>query len=361
MDFLAGFTIFLIALIMVINLVPGILVGIQSQRIDYDAVAYRTAVILLEDPGWGYDRNLNTSTTHWEQQLAFTSDVSRFGLAVSKETPNILSRNKIETFFTSGLFTRDDYERKAVFADLPYAPYGYRIALAIDGEGTKSTGDTVPEVSYGYMRRFVKVKDYTSATLPAAPYVASVPITNTTGLNHTTYLAVVLNYTELNEPVISDAFRINPQSDNVTVTLTGLTEALQATANFTDIQQVTLTGVTLSKWDLATSPPRWVNQTIFLRDYVLYNQTPAQVQDGGVAFPVRNTTTLGLELLPPLPFAEDPNAVISINFTFRYDWASATNAENQHNFVFDNDVFAYSPATVTVPALKNGVVEVAIW
>ena len=51
-DFLAGFTIFILALIMVINLVPGILVGLESQSIDYDAVAYRTSVILTEDPGW---------------------------------------------------------------------------------------------------------------------------------------------------------------------------------------------------------------------------------------------------------------------------------------------------------------------
>ncbi|NLZ31190.1 MAG: hypothetical protein GX885_10720, partial [Methanomicrobiales archaeon] len=52
LDFLAGFTIFLLALIMVVNMVPGLLAGLESSGIDYDAVAYRTGVILAEDPGW---------------------------------------------------------------------------------------------------------------------------------------------------------------------------------------------------------------------------------------------------------------------------------------------------------------------
>jgi hypothetical protein len=38
--------------VVVANMVPSLLVGLQrSTAIDYDAVAYRTAVILTEDPG----------------------------------------------------------------------------------------------------------------------------------------------------------------------------------------------------------------------------------------------------------------------------------------------------------------------
>ena len=50
-DFLAGFTIFMVAFIWVATMVPGLFIGIQSYTIDYDAVAYRTGVILAEDPG----------------------------------------------------------------------------------------------------------------------------------------------------------------------------------------------------------------------------------------------------------------------------------------------------------------------
>ncbi len=50
-DFLAGFTIFIVAFVWVISLVPGLLIDLQAFTIDYDAVAYRTGVILVEDPG----------------------------------------------------------------------------------------------------------------------------------------------------------------------------------------------------------------------------------------------------------------------------------------------------------------------
>ncbi len=50
-DFIVGFTIFLIAFIWVVSLVPGLLINLQGFTIDYDAVAYRTGVILVEDPG----------------------------------------------------------------------------------------------------------------------------------------------------------------------------------------------------------------------------------------------------------------------------------------------------------------------
>ena len=51
-DFLVGFTIFILAFIWVVSIIPGLLIGLQSNTIDYDAVAYRTGVILVEDPGY---------------------------------------------------------------------------------------------------------------------------------------------------------------------------------------------------------------------------------------------------------------------------------------------------------------------
>ena len=50
-DFIAGFTIFMIAFIIVVTMVSGLLVSLQSRTIDYDALAYRTGVILTEDAG----------------------------------------------------------------------------------------------------------------------------------------------------------------------------------------------------------------------------------------------------------------------------------------------------------------------
>ncbi|KQC03036.1 MAG: hypothetical protein APR53_01655, partial [Methanoculleus sp. SDB] len=348
-DFLAGFTIFIVALIMVINLVPGILVGIQSEPIDYDAVAYRTAVILLEDPGWGYDRNANTSTSRWEQQLTFKADISRFGLAVSKETPNILARNKIDTFFNDAFFTRDDYERKAIFADLPYAPYAYNIALSVDGDPTIMIGDPVPKVSYGYMRRFVKVKEHTSMTIQSGAHTAAVRTNETNPpsdpLSHTTHMSVILNYTELNDLTVGNAYDINPYTDNVTIIVDGFRPALETLGHFSNMTQVTFVSVNLSKWNVPAAgsiPPSWLHLDGALQNYLLYNETTADPHDRDDPFFVLNSSEIGLELLPPLPFAEDPDARICVNFTFRYDWSSNQTADGQHHFLFNNDTFEYN-------------------
>ncbi|MBN1194817.1 MAG: hypothetical protein JXA08_05665 [Methanomicrobiaceae archaeon] len=374
-DFLAGFTIFIVALIMVINLVPSILVGIQGQPIDYDAVAYRTAVILLEDPGWGYDRNANTSTSRWEQQITFKADISRFGLAVSKETPNILSRNKIDTFFDDTYFTREDYERKAIFADLPYAPYAYNITLSVDGDPTITTGDPVPKVSYGYMRRFVKLKEHTSMVIDSGGYNAAVrtnetnPPSNT--LNHTARMSVFFNYTELNDLTVGNAYDINPYTDNVTIIVGGFKTALQSLGppliplgDFVNMTQVTLTSVSLSKWNVPSAgsiPPSWLSVDGALQNYRLYNETTADLHSRDDPFPVLNSSEIGLELLPPLPFAEDPDARICVNFTFRYEWSSNDTADGNHHFLFNDDTFEYNLGTVTSPPLRDGVLEVAVW
>ena len=137
-DFLAGFTIFMITLIYVATLIPTLFLGLQSSSIDYDAVAYRTGVILVEDPGMPYNPS-------WET-LPNTSDsqILRFGLALSKDTPNILSPEKINRFFCSTEFVYpDDYQSRAVFGNYPYL---FNISFQMAGSNvTQSVGDIVPE------------------------------------------------------------------------------------------------------------------------------------------------------------------------------------------------------------------------
>ena len=93
-DFLVGFTIFMVAFIWVATLVPNLFLGVSAHGIDFDAVAYRTGVILAEDPG------ASNVVTPWEVQLdSGKANIARFGLAVSKETPNLLSDLKVKRFF----------------------------------------------------------------------------------------------------------------------------------------------------------------------------------------------------------------------------------------------------------------------
>jgi len=90
-DFIVGFAIFMAAFIMVITLSSGLLVGLQSRHVDYDAVAYRAGVILSEDPGvpntWPGSLMPNSSG-EWEFiGKSAKSDVKRFGLCLYKSTP----------------------------------------------------------------------------------------------------------------------------------------------------------------------------------------------------------------------------------------------------------------------------------
>ena len=134
-DFLVGFTIFLIAFIWVVSIIPGLLIGLQGYTIDYDAVAYRTGVILVEDPG-----EPALPLFSWESQTK--NDVIRFGLTISKDTPNILSQNKVDKFFCSTVFSYpDDYQQRVIFGDYPYQ---FNISLTEFGRNrTWSVGDAM--------------------------------------------------------------------------------------------------------------------------------------------------------------------------------------------------------------------------
>jgi hypothetical protein len=149
LDFLAGFTIFLLALIMVVSMVPGLLAGLGSSSIDYDAVAYRTGVILVEDPGWPV-------YPPWEMKTgAYPDEIERMGLAVSKETPNILLSTKVDAFFNG----RSSHQRiTAARRSSAIFPYSYNFSLRSEDGVPESTGDPLPP-GYGYIRRVVKIKE----------------------------------------------------------------------------------------------------------------------------------------------------------------------------------------------------------
>ncbi|HVP25217.1 MAG TPA: hypothetical protein VMS81_04475, partial [Methanomicrobiales archaeon] len=138
-DFLVGFTIFILSLIMVANFVPSLLVGLQrTTGIDYDAVAYRTGVVLVEDPGEpagipiGRDPMEFSTTADWRPwEFRDSKDqIARFGLALTRDTPNILSINKINRFFCTTLFddrfgsATNDYRSKMLFSSYQY---GYNV------------------------------------------------------------------------------------------------------------------------------------------------------------------------------------------------------------------------------------------
>jgi hypothetical protein len=343
-DFLAGFTIFILALIMVINMVPGIMIGLESQNIDYDAVAYRTAVILVEDPGW-------PANPPWELKDEYhKDDIDRMGLAVSDNTPNVLSRLKINRFFDDSFFTEEEYGQKVIFADLPYAPYAYNIALRVDGESPVQIGSDVPETSYGYIRRLVKVKEPHSAYIDCQNYNTSTTTANFTD----TSISLVLNYTELYDKSISEAYRIDPRYEPVQFSIHNVSQSL---FNKTDMLNARLLNVRFYKEGVLGEIPfgydTFDNETY--RFTIDGNATTLNHNES-----LKTITDIDMILEPPLPFAYETDTVLWVNFTLRYDFEHPP-PPGDHQFIEGTVKYDYASSQVTKPVLTDGVLEVAVW
>lgn len=344
LDFLAGFTIFLLALIMVVSMVPGLLAGLESSGIDYDAVAYRTGVILVEDPGWPVN-------PPWEQyDRDHKDEIQRMGLAVSKDTPNILLSTKVERFFENAstedpFFTEDDYHNKVIFGDYPYS---YNISLS-SGNDLRQVGDPLPP-GYGYIRRVVKIKEPSVAEInesissaytidPSAPEWQ-----NSTARNFT----VRLDFGHLLDPTVSPAYRIDPRIEPVNVTITNFDAYLNNTYD-----SATLKSVTFQKAE-PDSPPvplRWLSYSEEEPDlYTLHldedshSLTPNE--------PVNSSISLVLK--PAFMTFMGPNSILDIRFNFEEE-------EDEPPHTNIAGTFPYNYDNVNSPPLKTGVLEVAIW
>ena len=340
LDFLAGFTIFMLALIMVVSMVPGLLASLESSGIDYDAVAYRTGVILVEDPGWPV-------YPPWEMKTeAYKDEIERMGLAVSKETPNILLSTKVNAFFNDSFFTEDDYRGKAIFGDIPYS---YNFSLRSGGE-VKQVGDTPPS-GYGYIRRVVKIKE---------PGVAN--ISYNSSFNETTLdpseprmFTVQLNFSQLLDQNISPAYRIDPRIEPVNVTITEFDRYLNRTEP--SVTNAKLKSVAFLKKD-PTNPNSGFSNIPFLYatpDPDLYT---LRIDGTDIQHSLRPDaaveSNISLVLKPAAIslFTLDQNSILDIRFTF-------DDGNPQRTFM--NGTFLYDYNNVTCPDMKPAALEVAIW
>jgi PKD repeat protein len=217
-DFLIGFTIFMLAFIWVISMIPGLLINLQGYTIDYDAVAYRTGVILAEDPG-------EPPIPAWEKAPT-PNDVVRFGLSLSKDTPNILSEEKVNQFFCTSVFSYpSDYHERVIFGDYPYR---FNISLTeVESDHPSQYVGDIMSGSYGTIRRLVKIKGPSNATI------------NYTYMNNHGYIrgdnetqhefSIVINNTELLKDKVTDPiYQINPALEKITVNITDLNKTMYA-------------------------------------------------------------------------------------------------------------------------------------
>jgi hypothetical protein len=355
-DFMVGFTIFIVSFIWVATMIPGLFIGLQSHSIDFDAVAYRTGVILAEDPGAADTAVVGNQP--WEIQKD-KRDVVRFGLAVSKDSPRILDENKVNRFFCTTMFSYPaDYQKRAIFGDYPYR---FNISIREAGLDTiRSVGDTIPDnYSYGYIRRDVKIKSSSNTTI-GQRIIKEFKYNNTENVTLNKFSVVINSSRLLNEQVgeIGNqngdaAYRIFPKRDRIILNLTNL-----------DVTRNTI---------VHPSPPIHVNlsevkfyHTVF-NDPTLYSdgvqaafenytfvsgsaegkKPPVEIKDGN----------LSMIFEPGFFSATDDSGAIFINMTFELD-PPQQYLNNTHTKPFD---YNYIPANVTQPALRDAVMEVAVW
>lgn len=214
-DFLVGFTIFILAFIWVATLIPGIMIGLQSNTIDFDAVAYRTGVILVEDPGW-------PASPGWESfDDLRKANITRFGLAISKDSPNFLSQDKVNRFFCTTFVYPDECQQRVVFGD---RPYHFNISLIdIERNETQSVGEVRPD-NYGYIRRLVKSKGFSNASIGSS-YIAAYHYKNTAlpSDNVTTHeFSILVNNTKLLGDITDPAYQIDPSREQTMINITDL-------------------------------------------------------------------------------------------------------------------------------------------
>jgi hypothetical protein len=325
LDFIIGFTIFMVALIFVAVMISGLLVHLQSRTIDYDAVAYRTSVVLVEDPG---------EPTNWPQMnLTFPAErdsIKRMGLAVARNYPGILKMNKVEKFFdfnkSPGCLVKDDfcvpedYQEKLIFGDYPYH---FNISLKnLNTSQNYSVGAVPPEGNYGYMKRIVKIQKPGSEE-----YIDA----NPNGTRNTT--TIRFNFYELYDRPAP--YRIDPLNEEMVIFI----------QNFTSFPiKPNLTNIQICKYPLA-GLPGCIGENA-------YDTSPDMIvrvdSDKPSTDQIDDNITVILEagLFPRIGYDE----FSSIDTILTFD----RNVTNE-------TLYYYNYSTITLPELESGVLEVKIW
>jgi hypothetical protein len=367
-DFLVGFTIFIVAFIWVATMIPSLFLGLSSHTIDYDAVAYRTGVVLAEDPG--ATSPVVTDGSPWEAQNPVTGkdNVARFGLAISKESPNILNDEKVERFFNKTVFIYpDDYQKRVIFGDYPYR---FNISLKVTDTGqVLSVGDVVPEDhSYGYIRRDVKIKGSSNTTINTTPprayqacvNLTSFPISYDACANSNRY-SLMIDSNELRFGTIRDpAYQIIPQNEKIIINITNLTGSMNQSP------QVTATEVKLLKVEFY--------ERYWGADHSLHPLLAAKYQN--FVYEDGNTTPVN----PPVKLKNDKADLSNLSLIFE---RRAFSDIGEASTIFINLTFNLTPpqeylnntpyqpfnytyvananGVITPPFLKDAVLEVAVW
>jgi len=352
-DFLVGFTVFIIAFIWVISMIPGLLIGLQAYTIDYDAVAYRTGVILVEDPG-----EPALPQVPWE--LNDKKDVVRFGLAISRDTPNILSQDKVNRFFCQTVFSYpDDYQERAIFGNYPYR---FNISLwDIEQDKTLYVGDSLPG-SYGTIRRLVQIKGTSNATINADSAVYNYK----SGDNETEHeFTIMIDNKELLEGIVQNpAYQINTAREPILINITNINSTLYPDRR--DCFNIRLAKIYAKDED---------HIPIHLLTDLIIDGIPrhAETESDYAALPsVNNNISIAMD--PTfLPWSNYPQVYLTLTFNLEPDFTDTAcgplllddedpirGSRFFNNSLISPFEYNYDPSNVTQPSLRDAVMEVDV-
>jgi hypothetical protein len=325
-DFLVGFTIFIIAFIFVAAMIPHTLFSVQSSRIDYDAVAYRTGVILVEDPGMA----ASPSSPVWELK-ADPGDVIRMGLSVEQGTAHILSKGKVERFFNDTFFTDpDDYRRALLFGDYPYS---FNITLSMRDEDQIFRpdywiGQSPPDL-YGSVRRVVVVKEPSLLKVDGSEDTQFLLEGNETPPQR---FSVDLRMNQLVDMSVDPLFRIDPRTDPIRIEISNFSDYLN------ESDKANLSRVLITRNDVPITFPAY---DIWLDGFK-------------TTLPATLNTSLNFTLypVPETPWRLSDTITITFDFAEDDDNSPATLIMGTHVYDYQNATF---------PDPKQGILEVAVW
>ncbi len=360
-DFIVGFTIFMITLILAITMTSGLLVGLQSKKIDYDAVAYRTGVVLVEDPGEPttiINYPTITEQDEWERIGYDQRDlVKRFGLTAYKSTPRILTVQKVLGFFNPSMWPNlNDYEKRMIFSNYPYH---FNVTLKVQGEPPLYVGEPYSiNSNYGYIRRIVLVKEESNTDdgavggIDSYLYREADPISDPTG-----EFNVRLDYDTLLNKDWGPTYWIEPPKEDIVINLANVSEIkndLDSTVTDSTLNTIRIVyyGRLLSGGDATGDLPLPVTAIIDGSSHTFPYPDPFPIE-----VPVNRTVNITFPagfFIPPSAYAHIQ--LISMNISFRFNESTVHLAK--HNNVYE---YNFGSQGFMAPTLKTGILEVRVW
>jgi hypothetical protein len=340
------------------------------------------------------------SHPQWDlQTLAEKEFVSRFGLALTRDTPNILSVNKIERFFNTSFFNDTDYRNKLLFSSYQY---GYNISLQnispmkpgdYPNGLVKMLGEPYP-AGYGYIRRYVVIKQNSDAAVNLStyavhgvryPFIATredqvdLHVTADHSDDAHQQFVIRLDNLILYNKTVDTPLKIDLQREPLSIRITNLSSCLNNTAK---INGPTALANSSAQWNLNTAPKyiasgEWkapTNATLTSvtftdpttgDDWTNFIRGVNLTVDGDVggyghvdwANPLPSNVFVNntIELYVPNtdPYFLNEGRPLAVTFTFQ--------DKLPHILVSGTLWYDYNSLNVTQPVLSTGMMEVAIW